>query len=62
MIVYRRKEEKRVKVTFEYRDRFTKPDGSWSRQSGIFRSVRECIDWYGLGKDCEYRILTVEEV
>lgn len=51
-----------VKVTFEYRDRFTKPDGSWSRQTGVFQSVRECIEWYGLGKDCEYRIIKVKEV
>jgi hypothetical protein len=24
--------------------------------------VKECIEWYGLGKDCEYRILEVEEL
>lgn len=51
-----------VEVTFIYRDRFTKPDGSWSRQRGVFRTVQECIEWYGLGVDCEYRIIKVREV
>ena len=51
-----------VHVEFEYRDRYTKPDGSWSRQSGTFESVSECIEWYSLGVDCEYRIISVEEV
>lgn len=51
-----------VEVTFIYRDRFTKPEGSWSRQSGVFRTLQECIEWYGLGVDCEYEIIEVKEV
>ena len=49
-----------LRITFEYKDRFT--ENGWSRQSGDFQSVGECIDWYGLGKDCEYRIVSIEEV
>lgn len=49
-----------VRVVFEYRDAYS--NGNWNRQEGIFSSVRECIEWYGLGVDCEYRIISVEEV
>jgi hypothetical protein len=24
-------------------------------------SVSQCIEWYGLGNDCEYRIISVNE-
>lgn len=51
---------KLLKITFKYRDRYT--NGGWSQQTCVMSSVRECIEWYGLGKDCEYRIISVEEV
>lgn len=47
-------------IVFEYRDRYS--NGKWNRQECTCNSVQECIDWYGLGVDCEYRILSVEEV
>ena len=49
-----------VKVVFEYMDRYT--NGEWNRQRCIVESVEECIEIYGLGIDCDYRIISVEEV
>ena len=49
-----------VKVEFEYRDAYT--NGQWSKQSCVVSSVAECKELYGLGVDCEYRIIKVEEV
>ena len=47
-------------IKFEYRDRYT--NGGWSSQSCVVSSVDECKRIYGLGIDCDYRILSVEEV
>lgn len=49
-----------LKITFMYRDKLSKWE--WVRQSCIMSSVKNCIDIYGLGVDCDYRILSVEEV
>ena len=49
-----------VKVVFEYMDRYT--NGEWNRQRCIVESVKECKEIYGLGIDCDYRIISVEEV
>ena len=49
-----------VKVDFEYADVLS--NGQWSKQSCVVSSVRECIKLYGLGVDCKYRIINVEEV
>ena len=51
---------KMVLVKFEYRDSWS--HGEWCRQEGTFDSVQECIEWYGLGIDCDDRILSVEEI
>ena len=48
-----------VKVKFEYCDAYT--DGNWREQECIVSSVEECKRIYGLGVDCEYRIISVEE-
>lgn len=47
-------------ITFEYKDKFS--HGKWNKQACTCHSVQECIEWYGLGADCEYRILKVEEI
>lgn len=47
-------------IVFEYRDNMT--NGKWNRQECIMSSVEECKKCYGLGYDCEYRIIKVEEV
>ncbi len=47
-------------IEFEYRDAYS--HGGWSRQSCIVKDLSECKRIYGLGVDCEYRILSVKEV
>lgn len=49
-----------VRVVFEYADSMS--NWEWRRQEGVFSSVRECIKTYGLGIDCDYRIISVEKV
>ena len=48
------------RITFEYSDAMS----NWKprRQSCTVSSVEECIRIYGLGIDCDYRIISVEEV
>ena len=49
-----------VKIEFEYKDRYT--NGKWSKQYCTVSSLEECKRIYGLGVDCEYRIISVKEV
>lgn len=49
-----------VHIKFEYRDAWS--NGKWNKQECTVQSVQKCIELYGLGKDCEYRIISVEEV
>ena len=49
-----------VEVEFEYRDEMS--HGKWRKQKCVVSSVQECIKIYGLGVDCEYRIISVKEV
>ncbi len=49
-----------VHIEFEYKDRYT--NGKWNKQECTVSSVEECKKIYGLGIDCEYRIIKVEEV
>ena len=46
-------------IKFKYRDEYS--HGEWLEQECVMSSVRECIEWYGLGVDCEYEIISVEE-
>ena len=48
-----------VRVVFEYMDRYT--NGEWNEQRCIVESVEKCIEIYGLGIDCDYRIISVED-
>ena len=48
-----------VKITFRYKDAYS--NWEWREQSCVMSSVEECIKIYGLGVDCEYEILSVEE-
>lgn len=47
-------------IVFEYMDNYS--NGKWNRQECIMSSVSECIKVYGLGVDCEYRIISVEKI
>ena len=49
-----------LRIKFEYRDAWS--HGEWRKQECVMSSVSECIRIYGLGTDCEYRIVSVEEV
>ena len=46
-------------IKFEYRDEFSK--GEWRTQECVVSSLQECKKIYGLGIDCEYRILLIEK-
>lgn len=47
-------------IVFEYRDAYCK-DGKFHKQECVVSSEEECIRIYGLN-ECEYRIISVEEV
>ena len=47
-------------ITFRYKDEMS--NWEWREQECVVHSVEECIKIYGLGVDCEYEILKVEEV
>ena len=47
-------------IEFEYRDEMSK--GEWRRQSCVMSSVQECKKVYGLGVDCDYRIISVKKI
>lgn len=49
-----------LRIEFEYRDAYT--NGRWNKQECEMPSVEECIKWYGLGVDCEYRIIEVVDL
>jgi hypothetical protein len=49
-----------VKIKFEYRDEMS--NWEWRAQECIVSSVQECKKIYGLGIDCEYRIIEVKEI
>lgn len=49
-----------LRIIFEYRDAFT--NGEWREQECIVSSVEECKRIYGLGVNCEYRIILIESV
>lgn len=48
------------KITFEYADKYS--DWEWRQQTCTMSSVQECIKVYGLGIDCDYRIISVEPI
>ena len=49
-----------LKIKFEYRDEYS--NGKWNTQECVVSSVEECKRIYGLGMDCEYRIISVEQI
>ena len=49
-----------VRIKFKYRDQYT--NGNWSEQECIVSSVQQCKELYGLGIDCEYQIISIEEL
>lgn len=49
-----------LKIKFQYRDDYSYPN--WNEQECIVSSLRECKELYGLGIDCEYKIISIEEI
>ena len=49
-----------LRIKFEYADAMS--NWEWRKQECVVSSVDECKRLYGLGVDCEYRIVSVEEV
>lgn len=47
-------------ITFKYRDNMS--NWEWKTQQCTVSSVEECIRIYGLGIDCDYEIISVEDV
>lgn len=47
-------------IKFEYKDDYT--NDKWVEQECFVTSLKECKELYGLGIDCQYRIISVEEV
>lgn len=49
-----------VHIKFRYRDALS--HWEWREQECTVDSVEKCISIYGLGIDCDYQIISVEEV
>lgn len=49
-----------LKIKFRYKDEMS--NWEWREQECMMSSVEECIRIYGLGVDCQYQILSVEEI
>lgn len=49
-----------LRIEFQYADAYS--NWEWRTQYCTVESVEECIKIYGLGKDCDYRIISVEKV
>lgn len=47
-----------MRIKFRYKDEMS--NWQWREQECVVRDIQECIELYGLGKDCEYEILDVE--
>ena len=47
-------------IVFEYRDEMSNCE--WRRQTCIMSSVEECKKVYGLGVDCNYRIVSINKI
>lgn len=51
-----------LRIKFKYKDQLS--HGNWNQQECVVDSVEECKKIYGLDEDpdCEYEILSVENV
>lgn len=47
-------------IKFKYRDEYS--HDKWREQECTVESLRDCIEIYGLGYDCEYEIISIEDV
>lgn len=49
-----------LKIKFKYADAMS--NWEWREQECIVDSIKECEELYGLGIDCDYEIISIEEV
>ena len=49
-----------LSITFRYADAMS--NWEWRTQHCVVSSVEECKRIYGLGIDCEYRIISVKKI
>ena len=49
-----------LRIKFKYRDQLS--NWQWREQSCVMPSVKDAINIYGLGVDCDYEITSVEEI
>ena len=49
-----------VHIVFQYMDEYT--HGEWKEQECVVENLAECKRLYGLGIDCEYRIISITPV
>lgn len=49
-----------VKVLFKYRDDYS--HGEWRTQQCTVSDIQKAKEIYGLGVDCDYKIISVEEL
>ena len=49
-----------LEIKFEYRDSMS--GWEWRQQTCVLSSVQKCKELYGLGVDCDYRIVSVKEL
>lgn len=49
-----------LKITFEYADAMS--GWKWRKQECVVSSVKEFKKIYGLGVDCDYRILEIRKI
>lgn len=49
-----------LRIKFEYRDEMS--GSEWRAQECVVSSLQECKKMYGLGIDCDYRIVSIEKI
>lgn len=49
-----------LRIKFEYADELS--NWQWRSQECVCSSLAKCKEIYGLGIDCDYRIISVEEI
>lgn len=49
-----------LRIKFEYADEMS--NWEWREQECVVSSVAECKRIYGLGIDCDYRIISIEKI
>ena len=49
-----------LRIKFKYADVYS--NWQWREQECIVSSISQCISIYGLGVDCDYKIISVEKI